>query len=289
MKQVQIFINHKYLQMHSDGVVNGSLDRLNNNTVWKRIATNDSGVIIQSMAHCLYLCMNECGYVYSIDVPNHDCIFQEVFKENNYEFIVKKIEKKMAYLSLNIEGKPRRTVLRRREPIGEGLEYTRVMVTPWEETLLDETICPEMVRTKLSYYPKKSCKNPPKKRPITNDIPVMLSSDYEEEGLNSIVEDPTLIEGVDPKNLYLHENTDELSIQLLPNSTTASPPTLATPIPSKNNVTVVEEFISTMLRMPKPVETSSLLDDKKNSTVTEARQVFMKFENNFYINKCIHM
>lgn len=282
MKHVQIFLNHRYLHMHSDGIINGSLEYKSNETLWKRIATNDSGIIIQSVAYCSYLCMNECGFVYSIDVPNYDCIFTEIFKENNYEFIVKKIEKRYAYLALNIEGKPRRTVLRRREPVGDLLENTSCMITVWEGKNITDDICTDIITTKLSYRPKKTCRNPLKKRPTTNDIPLLVSSDYEDDGLATIMEEPieeraTVIEGVNPKNFYVPHDIDDLSIKLLPNSTTATTPT----VPLNNGTTVVvEEFIDSMLRMPKASETMS-------TDSMSGRNVFMKFENNLYVNKCI--
>lgn len=286
MKKIQLFVGRFYLHMNSDGVVNGSLEKLNNETVWRRIAVNSSEVVIQSVAHCLYLCMNECGYVYSIDKPNHDCIFREVFKENNYEFIMKKLERKHAYLAMDVAGHTRRIVMRRKEPLGESLDRVRVMVTPWDESLTKVTItdiCAPLNRTKLSYRPKKSCKNSTKKRYITDGITPLTNVDYEDDlgVVSSVVEEPPvlpLVEGVEPKNFYLPEETENLSILLLPNSTTARPPTTPPSGPT------VEEFIHSIIKMPR----ESLLFDKTKES-TEARQVFMKFENNFYVNKCIVM
>ncbi len=172
--------------------------------------------------------------------------------------------------------------MRRREPVGDLLENTSCMITVWEGKNITDDICTDIITTKLSYRPKKTCRNPLKKRPTTNDIPLLVSSDYEDDGLATIMEEPIeeramVIEGVNPKNFYVPQDIDDLSIKLLPNSTTATTPT----VPLNNGTTVVvEEFIDSMLRMPKASETMS-------TDSMSGRNVFMKFENNLYVNKCI--
>ncbi|AAY84061.1 FGF [Chrysodeixis chalcites nucleopolyhedrovirus] len=348
---VQFFINHKYLHMHADGVINGSLDRFNNETVWRRIAVpipeetteKTTGILIQSASNCRYLCINECGYMYSAEIPTFECILQEKIEESRYHLIYKDFNRRHAYLSLNLEGKFRRSVFKSKEPIGDAIIRTNVAIETWTGEKISNT-CGELIRSKLNYRIRKTCRSALKKRLISNEIPAIgdkvgiddiiseMINDNSTldsvavampppppiptlEIMNSTVEAATInsssvastnatnavavvdyvddgddddddsedveitIEGVDPKNFYVPDSSDStLSIHLL-NSTTARPPT--TPVRRRQPVIAIEDIIDSMIKIP--VETGGTSD------VSDARNVLFKYENNFYINKCINM
>ncbi|AOL56843.1 FGF protein [Chrysodeixis includens nucleopolyhedrovirus] len=329
---VQFFINHKYLHMHADGVINGTLDRFNNETVWRRIAIpkpdaaeKTTGILIQSASNCRYLCINECGYMYSAEIPTYECILQEKIEESRYHLIYKDYNKRHAYLALNMEGKFRRSVFKNKELIGDAIARTNVAVESWTGEKISNT-CGELIRSKLNYRVRKTCRNALKKRLISNEIPAMgdkevnidgiisemindnstldsaaLSShlpilesmngtdvvanassvvpDYVDDGDDDDSEDVEIVvEGVDRKNFYEPDSSDStLSIHLL-NSTTARPPTT----PLRKPHFVIEDFIDSMIKNPAKLGGGT-------SDVTDARNVLVKYENNFYINKCINM
>ncbi|AAZ67492.1 orf122 [Trichoplusia ni single nucleopolyhedrovirus] len=324
---VQFFINHKYLHMHADGVINGTLDRFNNETVWRRIAVpvpeesaeKKTGILIQSASNCRYLCINECGYMYSAEIPTFECILQEKIEESRYHLIYKDYNRRHAYLSINLEGKFRRSVFKNKKSIGDAIIRTNVAVESWTGEKISDT-CGELIRSKLNYRSRKACRNASKKRLVSNEIPAVDTDDIISEMINynssrdsvaavadappqpileimnrtvatnaSVVdyvddddddnsEDVEIsIEGVDPKNYYEPDTSDStLSIHLL-NSTTARPATVS----ARKPVLAIENIIDSMIKIP--------FTTGGTSDVSDARHVLLKYENNFYINKCINM
>ncbi|AAM09159.1 FGF [Mamestra configurata nucleopolyhedrovirus A] len=159
-KNVQIFINHHLLRMNLDGIVNGTQTGESSETVWHRISQSD-GILLRSSLYCNYACINECGYGYSALIPNNECLWTEQYDEHNYRFINKKFGNRTAYLSINLEGKLKRTVLLRKETLGNKFEQSHVTLKDYDGEALNVT-CKPVNYKKISYQPIKTCKNPPR-------------------------------------------------------------------------------------------------------------------------------
>ncbi|WBB27275.1 FGF [Mythimna sequax nucleopolyhedrovirus] len=166
---VRIYINHHFLRMNPDGVVNGSEVIDSNDTVWHRIAYSD-GILLRSSLYCNYVCINECGYGYSALIPNNECLWTEHYDEHHYRFINKKFGNRTVYLSLNLEGKLKRTVQLRKETLGDNVAQTHVIVNNYDGKTLNVT-CKTVNTKKITYQPPKTCKNPPRpKKGLKRDV-----------------------------------------------------------------------------------------------------------------------
>lgn len=159
-KDVRIFVNHHFLQMNLDGLVNGSQTSDSGQTVWRRIAQSD-GILLRSSLYCNYLCINECGYAYSALLPNNECLWTEHYDVYNNRFIFKKFGNRTAYLSVNLLGKLKRTVLLKKENLETNIEQSHIMVKQYNGPALNVT-CKAVNLKKIDYKPIKTCKNPPR-------------------------------------------------------------------------------------------------------------------------------
>lgn len=146
--------------MNTDGIINGSSTNDPEQTLWHRIALEE-GILLRSSAHCNYLCINECGYGYSAVLPNSECLWSEIYDEHNYRFFFKQFGNRTAYLSLNLEGRLKRTVLLKKELLGSAVEQSHVLVKNYEKKDYNKT-CKSVNKKKIGYVPMKTCKNPPR-------------------------------------------------------------------------------------------------------------------------------
>lgn len=167
---VHIFLNHYFLQMNADGVVDGSPTDLSNQTLWHRIARPEGMMLLRSSLYCTYLCVNECGYGYSALLPNGECLWSEIYDDFDNRFIVKQFENnRTAYLALNTAGKLKRVVLLKKEKLMDAFEQTHVFIkNPVIESNFTDS-CNPLNTKKLSYMPPKTCKNPPRHKKRNNN------------------------------------------------------------------------------------------------------------------------
>ncbi|ACH88567.1 fibroblast growth factor [Helicoverpa armigera multiple nucleopolyhedrovirus] len=181
---VRIFINHHFLRMNLDKTVNGSQVGDSNETVWHRVAHSD-GVLLRSSLYCNYVCINECGYGYSALIPNNECLWTEHYDDNHYRFIYKKFGNRTAYLAVNLEGKLKRTVLLRKETLGDNLQQSHVLLKDYDGETLNVT-CQPVNYKKIDIQPLKTCKNPPRhKKGLKREVENKDSEEVKSEVLNN--------------------------------------------------------------------------------------------------------
>ncbi|XP_018368433.1 PREDICTED: uncharacterized protein LOC108764609 [Trachymyrmex cornetzi] len=131
LRKIQLYIKHRYLQILPDSTVNGTIDERSNYTIFQRISTSRGQLKIQSMATCLFVCMDSCGLLYgSSDLTAMECLFKEdvIFdgKYNTYSSIRWSTANKTLYLALNRYGQPRR-VQAKGHNLGKLSLYARVL------------------------------------------------------------------------------------------------------------------------------------------------------------------
>lgn len=298
-KLVQISINHRYLTIHpEDGyALNGTADKDVDNNVWQRISLG-SDILVRAVKSCRFLCMNECGYAYSMDVPTKECRFVETFGKNHYTYLHRQVGKKRFYLAMNVQGRLRRTMLREKDRLRKDAVQTSIVYADYNDVAVTDVHCAivKSISHKLDYEPKKTCENPHKRNPkiLSNTIPDPLnvtaidSDEYEaergdyteilmfDETLGDVVMAPrpdvsssssngtaaSFVEGSKKINFYEETTDPPVSIHLIKSLT--PPPTTTTEQPSsvsEENVLAIETVIQGLLN-------KSVKTDTENAATT---------------------
>lgn len=127
---VQIFVNNHYLQVTSNGLINGANyvnDNLLYSTTFKRFRTsNFTG--IQNVATCMYVCLDRCGHLYTSKKLSRDCMFTETIEENNYTTFSRIDKKLKSYLAINRKGKPKKVQIFANETLGKFHRYASILL-----------------------------------------------------------------------------------------------------------------------------------------------------------------
>lgn len=269
---VQMFINRRYLNSYPQLVVNATENEYDNGTIWQRRAVQADKILIRSMAHCHYLCMNDCGYAYMLDSPISECLFTESMNEAGYVFIYRTIdESKRAYLALNSRGKTRQTIVNVHDIIDEVEPLSNkaiVQYRTWKHKRLDERHCISFkgLKADLAYKPRRKCRMH-KRNELhaaaaghAGDDDLLLPTKYNntEYVFNPYVDDESSETHLDKSLDYswdslesgvagiVHGNNnsndsvgaERIKLPLLPSSAF---PTFATAMPDVKNATVMEE------------------------------------------------
>ncbi|KAI5700048.1 uncharacterized protein LOC103506539 [Diaphorina citri] len=101
--------------------------------ILQRSSVNTGQVKFQSVATCMFLCMDACGLLYGSREWDEECIFNEMIEQhhyNTYSSAKFSNERRTLYLALNKYGIPRRVQLRGKQPLGKMSMYTRVLTQP---------------------------------------------------------------------------------------------------------------------------------------------------------------
>ncbi|XP_069677403.1 calcium uptake protein 3, mitochondrial-like isoform X3 [Periplaneta americana] len=63
-RKVQMYVKNRYLQILPDGTINGTSDDGSDYTILQRQSVKTGQLLVQSVATCLFLCMDSCGLLY---------------------------------------------------------------------------------------------------------------------------------------------------------------------------------------------------------------------------------
>ncbi|ABI35778.1 fibroblast growth factor [Ectropis obliqua nucleopolyhedrovirus] len=161
--RVKLFVNKKFLLGNEDGTINATtlIDKFHDDIVWQRYSLKGE-IVIRNSKHCYFVCINDCGYVYSTNLPTRDCLFVEELNESHYTYFYRKYKTSKMYLAVNLEGKTRRTVV-------DDVELLGKLTTPSAFTVIDHLTsaedfatekCAEIqsVQSRINVSPKKMCK-----------------------------------------------------------------------------------------------------------------------------------
>lgn len=128
-----MYVKNRYLKIAADGNVTGTNEDDSEFTILQRSSVNTGQVKFQSVATCMFLCMDTCGLLYGSREWDEECTFNEMIEQhhyNTYSSAKFSNEKRTLYLALNKFGMPRRVQLRGRQPLGKMSMYTRVLTQP---------------------------------------------------------------------------------------------------------------------------------------------------------------
>uniref|UniRef100_A0A8D8WLP8 Fibroblast growth factor n=1 Tax=Cacopsylla melanoneura TaxID=428564 RepID=A0A8D8WLP8_9HEMI len=132
-RKIRMYVKDRYLKISPDGNVTGTNEDESEYTILQRSSVNKGQVKFQSVATCMFLCMDSCGLLYGSREWDEECIFNEMIELHNYNTYSSarfSNERRTLYLALNKFGMPRRVQLRGKQPLGKMSTYTRVLTTP---------------------------------------------------------------------------------------------------------------------------------------------------------------
>uniref|UniRef100_A0A1B6L5E3 Fibroblast growth factor n=1 Tax=Graphocephala atropunctata TaxID=36148 RepID=A0A1B6L5E3_9HEMI len=131
-RKIRMYVKNRYLQILSDGTVNGTGDT-SEFSILQRQSVRAGQVKIQGVATCIYLCMDSCGILYGSREFAEDCVFNEMIEQhhyNTYSSTKYSNHRRILYLALNRKGVPRRVQIKAKSPLGKLSTYTRVLTQP---------------------------------------------------------------------------------------------------------------------------------------------------------------
>ncbi|ABY65851.1 fibroblast growth factor [Orgyia leucostigma nucleopolyhedrovirus] len=235
---VQFMVNKKYLTGHADGIVNGSEDSTHD-SVWKRYAVRYEQVVLKNVQHCMFVCINDCGYTYLAKTPNAECLFHENLTANYYTNFYRRNETlhETLYLAMNSKGHTRRTIVTEQDSLVKVKVFVLGVITRWSNVEPLDLCAPmSALKSKLDYKPKKSCDVvTPKRRDarlMSNDVPLMPHADIinlseKVNGAAGNVDDNNhymqLTSGAKKKNSYKIQQQPPVDILLLPSNANDKP------------------------------------------------------------------
>lgn len=204
-RPIQIVMRHRYLSVARNGTVWGITNSTDSHSVFYRVP-HYMNHLLKAAQTCRYICVNQCGYVYTAIVPNSECLWSTEIKETAYVMYKQFDSNTRAYLALNREGKPR-NVLVNSSGVHRPLEPSSVKLTTldWKHaSITHKCVVSPNINEKLAYKPRKICDLDIRTLETTNDYVALKHSNV------------NATEGVNQTNFYSVEN--DFSIQLLPDS-----------------------------------------------------------------------
>ncbi|XP_058822697.1 rho GTPase-activating protein gacF isoform X2 [Topomyia yanbarensis] len=129
-RKIQLYIKNRYLQLLPDGTVNGTHDDQSDFTILQRTTVAAGQIRIQSVATCLFLCMDTCGTVYGSKDFTDDCVFNEQIEQhhyNTYSSTQHSNARRTLYLALNKTGQPRKIQIPINRTLGKLATYTKAL------------------------------------------------------------------------------------------------------------------------------------------------------------------
>ncbi|KAL7730113.1 hypothetical protein ACLKA6_009389 [Drosophila palustris] len=124
-------------------------------------STVDVGRIkIQSVATCLYLCMDACGAVYASKDFTDDCVFNEnmeLHNYNTYSSTYNSNAKRVLYLALNRHGAPRRTQIPVTRPLGNLSKYTNAITETVPQQRVEQLIAKNFGANRVKHGVRQLC------------------------------------------------------------------------------------------------------------------------------------
>ncbi|EDV41726.1 uncharacterized protein Dana_GF17357, isoform A [Drosophila ananassae] len=138
-RKIQLFVNRHILQLMRNGTVTGTQDENNEFTILQRSTVDVGRIKLQSVATCLYLCMDACGIAYGSKDFTDDCVFNENMGLQNYNTYTSTYNSnslRVFYLALNNQGGLRRTQI----PPGRALQKMTIYTNVITETVAQERV-----------------------------------------------------------------------------------------------------------------------------------------------------
>ncbi|UJZ89063.1 fgf [Erannis ankeraria nucleopolyhedrovirus] len=287
-KYIKIHMANKWLTGHSDGIINGTSDDNNTNhgLVWRRFAHN-LNVLLRNAEYCYYLCINDCGHVYSATVPNKQCLLTEEMS-GGYTYFRRKMVNQSMYVAINIANKMRNSIVYEGEAMDFAAKASSIL-TRVKDYKSPSEACAPLNKSKLNYKPKSKCVSATRKidpKIMSNEIPNPESVEeidtihatitgYEinndDIGKKNETDNKTITGSVD-ENLYSVDTEPIVEVVLLPSNETIAHKIEPT---TESSVSSIDRIVEGLLNKPNV----TVVDTNNNYTVFN----FFKFSNCVFI------
>ncbi|QHB21780.1 fgf [Artaxa digramma nucleopolyhedrovirus] len=233
---IQLYINDKYLAIGADNAVKtADAYAWDPHTMWHSEIYNYK-TILRNVQNCMFLCINDCGYLYTNRVPNKQCLFTKYNVEGDGQDKLERVtlyrrasNKLKLYLAADSEGRIRRIAL----PSTNKFSIDNAAITNLVSFTKIVVSAPQMIHWSCSApdmaYVNRRPSNPCRQdfMPLTtnnNVLPSDAQNLYEQnESDNNNNRDNNLVSGMVNKNLYMLGNEEEMQIFLMPSSTHLPP------------------------------------------------------------------
>ncbi|XP_017848754.1 putative uncharacterized protein DDB_G0282129 [Drosophila busckii] len=159
-RKIQLYIKNRMLQLLPDGSVNGTTDEQSEYTILQRSTVDVGRIKIQSVATCLYLCMDACGAAYASKDFTDDCVFNEnmeLHNYNTYSSTYNSNAKRVFYLALNRHGTPRRTQIPTSRTLGKLSTYTNAITETVPQQRVEELIAKNFGANRVKHGVRQLC------------------------------------------------------------------------------------------------------------------------------------
>jgi Fibroblast growth factor len=292
-KYIKIHMANKWLTGHSDGVINGTSgddNNTNHGLVWRRFAHN-LNVLLRNVEYCYYLCINDCGHVYSATVPNKQCLLTEEMS-GGYTYFRRKMLNQSVYVAINIANKMRNSIVYEGEAMDFAAKASSIL-TRVNDYKSPSEACAPLNKSKLNYKPKSKCVAAARKidpKIMSNEIPNPESVEeidaihtsitgYEiNNGIDDIVKknetDNKTITGSVDENLYSVDTEPIVEVVLLPSNETTT--NKIKPTTESSVVSNIDRIVEGLLNKP---NVTVIDTNNNNNTIFN----FFKFSNCVFI------
>lgn len=134
-RKIQMHIKNRYLQILPDGTVNGTSNDGSDYTILQRHSVKTGQLLVQSVATCLFLCMDSCGLLYGSRNSTGDCVFNETFVHSYITYSSSKYsnDRRTLYIALNKRGQSRKLQVQKKAPLGKLSSYAMVLIKHVED------------------------------------------------------------------------------------------------------------------------------------------------------------
>ncbi|XP_034660957.1 rho GTPase-activating protein gacF isoform X3 [Drosophila subobscura] len=165
-RKIQLYIKNRILQLLRDGTVNGTQDEQSEYTILQRSTVDVGRIKLQSVATCLYLCMDACGSVYGSlsDLLQKDftddCVFNEnmgLQNYNTYSSTYNSNPRRVYYLALNRHGEPRRTQIPASRSLGKLTTYTNAITETVPQERVEQLIAKNFGANRIKHGVRQLC------------------------------------------------------------------------------------------------------------------------------------
>ncbi|XP_033165093.1 ras guanine nucleotide exchange factor Y isoform X1 [Drosophila mauritiana] len=159
-RKIQLYIKNRILQILRDGVVNGTQDENSEFTILQRSTVDVGRIKLQSVATCLYLCMDACGVPYGSKDFTDDCVFNEnmgLQNYNTYSSTYHSQARRVFYLALNGSGQPRRTQIPASRSLGKLSTYTNAITETVPQERVEQLIAKNFGANRVKHGVRQLC------------------------------------------------------------------------------------------------------------------------------------
>ncbi|XP_023179081.2 myb-like protein A isoform X2 [Drosophila hydei] len=159
-RKIQLYMKNRILQILPDGTVNGTQDEQSEYTILQRSTVDVGRIKIQSVATCLYLCMDACGAAYASKEFDDNCVFNEnmeLHNYNTYSSTYNSNARRVFYLALTGQGAPRRTQIPATRTLGKLSTYTNAITETVPQQRVEQLIAKNFGANRVKHGVRQLC------------------------------------------------------------------------------------------------------------------------------------